>query len=139
MNRKLFAFLLPVLFVIIAASSLSAQTFFPKTLTGRWIHPSKVKEAPDLEFTGGDNITVHQAGASSLQGKFVLDKTKNPMWFDIIFQKPGETEKLVVKGLASFLDENTMKWQLFQEEEKRPNTFLNRPDDRGPILMKRKL
>jgi hypothetical protein len=121
-------------FLFILVSTSSAQIFFPKTIIGRWEGIDSTNQIGNIEFLDSLHLRLSIPGQGTFVSEYSFDTTKNPIWFDIIL-KNGD-KKAILKGLVKFLDNNTLKWQIFLDGE-RTNSFQDETFDNTIILKKR--
>lgn len=116
--------------VLFAWSHLAnAQQRTVSDLAGRW--ESEDGTTGSMEFIEGNKVVVSISGMQVPAASYSIDFSQDPIWFDV-FVSPGKA----VKGLLKFIDDDTMKWQLFLDGD-RPLDF----SDNGPvapIVLKRK-
>lgn len=117
--------------VLLLACLFSCAVFAQHTVTdlaGRW-------EASDgttgtLEFIEGSKVVVSVSGMQIPAASYTADFSQDPIWFDV-FIAPGKA----VKSLLKFVDDNTIKWQIFMDGA-RPMDF-SEANPIAPIILKR--
>ncbi len=120
---------LPALFLFCMFSqTISAQQHTISDLAGRW-------EAADgtsgtMEFIEGSKVVVSVSGMQIPTASYTVDFSQDPIWFDV-FISPGKA----VKSLLKFVDDNTIKWQVFIDGD-RPLDFTDN-NTVAPIILKR--
>jgi hypothetical protein len=96
-------------------------------LTGRW---ETADVSGSIEFIEGSKVVVNISGLQVPATNYTIDFSKDPVWFDVFI-----TSSRAAKGLLQFIDDDTIKWQIFLNGD-RPNDFN---DSNNPtIVLKRK-
>lgn len=114
--------------LMLSFNGLRAQQRSIADLTGRWESPDGTTGS--IEFIDGGRVIVSISGLQVPATNYVIDFSKDPIWFDVYV-----TQNRTVKGLLQFVDDNTIKWQVFPDTD-RPNDFT---DSSTPaITLKRK-
>src|SRR5579872_7137617 len=108
---------------------LTAQQHTISDLAGRW--ESEDGTSGNVEFIEGSKVVVSLSGLQVPAANYSIDFSKDPIWFDV-FISPTRA----VKGLLKFVDDNTIKWQIFLEGD-RPLDFTD-SNPIAPIVLKRK-
>ena len=129
--RKYILFFLS-LFII---SASIAQQNITSQLIGKWEATDSDGITGGLNFIDSVHIIVSIPNQSLSEGTYLVDTSKDPMWFDITF-KQGKIV-LVMKGLIKIINENAIKWQISTEGE-RSETFRQAKTD-NVIVLKRKV
>jgi len=132
MKKGFFAFLL-------FAFSLSAfAQHTKKDLIGKWEGTDRENEAGALIFKDNGKVDL-KLGARLLHDlDYKVDLTKTPASFDIIIKSLDRKQQVTLKCLIQFIDNNTIKWQIFKGDN-RPNNFdSNQLSDTITIILKRK-
>ena len=108
-----------LLFILVIISSLgltgSAQLKKIQELTGRWIIAGE-DPGSYLEIVDSANIYLNYMGERKKIINYTADFTKTPGWFD--FTVPDSSGVLHIKSLVQVFGDNTMKWQLFLDEDR---------------------
>jgi hypothetical protein len=119
---------------IILFSAISAfnQQKNLKHLIGRWEIIDEQNSGACLEVIDSLTIILSYNGEKKKIIDYKMDFTKTPIWFDFA---TNDTSSLVaVKSLLEIVNENTLKWQLFVDEER--TTYFS--SSRGEMLYLRK-
>ena len=131
MRSKLFTL---ATLTILFFSSVVAQNKVTEKLIGKWEAKDTEGVTGGLNFIDSVNIIVTIPGQPLPKGNYVIDTTKTPMWFDINIRDGNNI--LSMKGLLKLVNDNTLKWQIFNDG-KRSETFTNEKSD-NTIILKRK-
>jgi hypothetical protein len=114
--------------------SVSAQGKIYDRLSGQWQGIDKQQKNGSLNFLDSVRVEISFVANEFIKGNYTLDTTKSPMKLDIKVGNANTSRTL--KGLLAFMDNNTLKWQIFLDG-KRPAQFVKETDD-NTILLKRK-
>jgi hypothetical protein len=115
MKKSIFAFLL----VAFSLSAFAQHT--KKELTGKWEGTDRGNEAGALVFKDNGKVDL-KLGARLLHDlDYKVDLTKTPAPLDIVIKTLDGKQQVTLKCLIQFTDNNTLKWQIFQDD--------NRPSD----------
>ncbi len=120
-----------VLFFILTSSLRAQQNAFEKLL-GKWEGFEKINEGGGIEFLDSANIMLTYMGEKKKIIDYRIDITKTPVWFDFTVQ--ADNEKMQLKSLISFINDDLIKWQVFTEGT-RPAHFTT---DGGDVLYLRR-
>jgi hypothetical protein len=113
---------------IIFTQTVNAQQHTVSDLAGRW--ESADGTTGSIEFIEGSKAVVSISGLQIPATSYNIDFSKDPAWFDV-FVTPSRP----VKGLLQFVDDNTIKWQIFLDND-RPMDFNDAVP--GPVVLNRK-
>ena len=102
--KRAFLFLVVVAFVSISQSSSAQHTI--SDLAGRW--ESSDGTVGSLEFLDGGKVQASMNGLQIPPTPYTIDFGRSPIWFDVAVA-PSKS----VKGLIEFIDEDTIKYQIF--------------------------
>ena len=129
--RKYILFFLS-LFII---SASIAQQNITAQLMGKWEATDSDGITGSLNFIDSVHIIVSIPNQTLSEGTYLVDTSKDPMWFDITLKQGNIV--LVMKGLIKIINENAIKWQISTEGE-RSETFRQAKTD-NVIVLKRKV
>jgi len=118
--KKSLIILFVSLFISLAGS---AQVKRFQDLTGRWAIAGQDAGAY-LEVIDSSNIYLNYMGEKKKIISYSMDLSKSPSWFD--FTVPDSIGVLHIKSLVQVFGDNTMKWQLFLDEERTPHFTATR-------------
>jgi hypothetical protein len=121
---------IPIIIValVLSAATSKAQQHSIGDLAGRW--EASDGTSGNIEFIEGSKVVVAISGLQMPATNYNIDFSKDPIWFDV-FITPGHP----VKGLLKFVDDNTIKWQVFLDSD-RPMDFTDGPTP--PMTLTRK-
>ena len=121
------------LLTFILISSTIAQNKITEKLIGRWEGIDNKKEFGGFDIIDSVNIILSIPDQQLPPGTYYVDTTKNPIWFDVTI---GDKTAPTLKGLIAFIDERTIKWQIFLDG-KRPDKFIKETGDNTMTLKKK--
>jgi hypothetical protein len=102
-------------------ADLSGTSVAPKRLsdlTGRWIITGE--QDASLQIIDSTTFLLTYMGEKKKLSNVQVDFSKNPAWLD--FTTTDSTSQVQVKTLFEILNDNTIKWQWFIDED-RPDHF----------------
>jgi len=111
-----------------AQTSTSAQTITLKNLVGRW----ETADGAGLEILDSSRIFVIYGKDRKPILSYQADFSRTPYWFD--FTVKDTAQKLSTMKSLILLDNDVLKWQVF-EDGNRPANFAA---DRGDIVILRR-
>ena len=126
MKKNLVIIIVVVLATI--AKTGNAQQRSIADLTGRWESADGITGS--IEFVEGAKVVVSINGLQVPATSYTLDFSKDPIWFDVFV-----SQSHAVKGLLQFVDDNTIKWQIFLDSD-RPMDFTDGAP--GAMILKRR-
>jgi len=109
-------------------TTASAQTITIKNLVGRW----EAADGAGLEILDSSRIFVTYGKDRKPILSYKADFSKSPCWFD--FTVKDTAQKLSTMKSLILLDNDVLKWQVF-EEGNRPANFAA---DKGDIVILRR-
>jgi hypothetical protein len=113
-NKSIFTFLL----FLFSVSAFAQHT--KKDLLGRWEGTDEKNITASLTFLDSTKVVLTTQGSYVPPFNYVVDLTKNPGTIDlIVVTKDGR--KITMKGLIQFLNDDTVKWQMFPDGKRRAN------------------
>jgi hypothetical protein len=122
--------LIPII-LFLAISAFSQQKNI-KHLIGRWEIIDEQNSGASLEVIDDSTFFLSYNGEKKKIIDYKIDFTKKPIWFDF---STNDTASFVnVKSLLEIINDNTIKWQLFVDEE-RTSQFSS---SKGEMLFLRK-
>ena len=92
-----------------------AQTFNIKNLIGRW----ESAEGGGIEMIDSSRVFLVYGKDKKQISSYQADFSKSPAWFDFVIS--DSTEKISMKSLLLFVNDEMIQWQLFEDE--RPGNF----------------
>jgi hypothetical protein len=123
------------LFTFLIFSFTIAQAKISDKLIGKWEGIDSLNVTGSLEFLDSINIVVTIPNQSLPPASYFIDTAKSPLWFDINFKTGNDVYKM--KGLLEFIDEDTLKWQIFLNSE-RSSSFKDEKSENTIILKRNK-
>ena len=114
MKKNIFAFLL----MLVCVSAL-AQSHTQKDLIGKWEGTDEKNITASLTFLDSTKVVLSMLGSSKPPFNYVVDLSNDPGTLDLSVETPGR--KITLIGLIKFLDNDTVKWQIFLDGKKRTN------------------
>jgi len=114
---------------LILTSATSAQSIDLPALKGKWLN----KNGAGIEIGGSSQMFIVYAGEKREIISYEADFSKSPAWFD--FTVKHNDKMLKLKSLIYLLEDDLMKWQIF-ESETRPAYFTL---DKGETLYLKRL
>ena len=103
--------------VFIVFTGYSQKNF--KDLVGRWEIIDQQGANATLEIIDSTAIVLSYNGEKKKIIDYKIDFTKSPIWFD--FSTADTSSIITVKTILEILNDNTIKWQLFVDEERTPH------------------
>ena len=128
MKRYIVTFLL----ILGSASVFAQKPHTAKDLIGKWEGKDTRNEAGGLIFLKGNKAIVAAGGRNSPAMNYTTDFTSNPVKIDLSVHPPNGG-RINLKGLLQFIDDNTIKFQIFPGGN-RPNDFDTASSDDIVIL-----
>jgi len=117
--------------LLLASTSIAQRGF--QDLVGNWEAVSKVNESGGLQVIDSTKIFLVYGDHKMPITAYQADFSKVPAWFD--FTVKDSTREIRLKSLLQFVNDDTIQWQIF-EEDTRPVIFAS---DRGEMVyLKRK-
>jgi len=108
-----------VLAIIVIASINSKGYGQQKKLTdliGHWVIVNEKDSGASLEIIDSSTIILSYNGEKKKIIEYKIDFTRSPIWFD--FSTTDTSSFVAVKSLLEIINDNTIKWQLFIDEER---------------------
>lgn len=107
--------LVVVAFCIGCEAMVQAQTYNIKNLIGRW----ESAEGGGIEMIDSSRVFIVYGNDKKQISSYQADFSKSPAWFDFVIS--DSTEKISLKSLLLFVNDEMIQWQLFEDE--RPGNF----------------
>lgn len=98
----------------------STQTKKFRDIIGHWEIAGEQNAGASLQINDSSSIVLNYMGEKRIITDYKIDFTKSPIWFD--FSTKDSTSMLSIKSLLQIMGDDTIKWQLFIDED-RPNHF----------------
>jgi hypothetical protein len=117
MKRHIITFLL----ILGSVSAFAQKPHTAKDLLGKWEGKDSHSEVGGLFFLKNNKAIVNARGSYSPAMNYTADFTANPVKIDLSVQNPNGG-RMNLKGLLQFIDNNTIKFQIFPGSD-RPNNF----------------
>jgi len=108
-----------VLILFLFSGSLFSQPHSTKDLIGSWAGTALGKNA-SLAFIDSVHVNVTFPDGKFLKAVYVIDFSKDPVWFDIMNIQNGQ--KSTLEGLIKFIGNNTLRWMITHDGT-RPKDF----------------
>jgi hypothetical protein len=121
-----------VLIILFSAISAFNQQKNLKNLIGRWEIIDAQNSGASLEVIDSSTIILSFNGEMKKITDYKIDFTKSPIWFD--FSTSDTSSIVAVKSLLEIINDNTIRWQLFVDEERMAHFTSNK----GEMLYLRK-
>lgn len=109
MKKYITAFLL----ILISSSVFAQKPHSAKDLLGKWEGKDSKNEVGGLYFLKDSKMVLLARGTYSPAINYTIDFKSNPIKIDMAMQSLDGTSRMNVKGLLLFIDNNTLKLQLF--------------------------
>ena len=109
------------LLLILLSVTLFAQKHTSKDLIGKWEGKDVRSEVGGLIFLANSKVILSMRGSNSPAMTYSADFTSNPIKIDLSLTAQNGT-KMQMKGLLQFIDNNTLKFQVFPKGD-RPANF----------------
>ena len=130
MKKYIISFLL-----ILGSISVFAQKpHTAKDLLGKWTGKDSRSEVGGLIFLKDNKAIVAANGNNSPAMSYTIDFTTNPVKIDLSVQPPSGG-RITLKGLLQFIDDNTIKFQVFPAGNRPDNFDTSSPDN--VVILKR--
>ncbi|MBC7904330.1 MAG: hypothetical protein H7Y27_12955 [Gemmatimonadaceae bacterium] len=98
-------------FVVIFSIGASAQQRNLRDLIGKWEEVGDKADNGSLEFIDSSKVVMSMKGRKLSPSSFSVDFSKTPMPLDMVMVQGDQ--KRVLKSLIQFVDNDTLKWQVF--------------------------
>lgn len=130
MKKGVFSLLL----ILFSISAFAQHT--KKDLVGKWEGADSQNTKASIQFLDTSKVIVFIAGNAMPPYTYTINLPKNPAKLDIAMLTPnGQTA--ILQGFLLFVDNDTIKWQIFPNGGRTDAYNENSPD--GPVLtLKRK-
>ncbi len=112
----------------------SSQTKITDKLIGTWEGIDSAQEMGSIIIKKDNVMQLVLSPSESIECGYKIDTTKSPMLFDILIEEEGEVRTM--KGLLLFINNDTIKWEIFMDRERTPNFSAEASDN--IILLHRK-
>ncbi len=99
----------------------SAQTKITEKLIGTWESIDTAQETGSIIVKNNGILLLVLSPTDSIECKYQVDTTKSPMHFDIIIEEEDGGEVNTMKSLLVFINNDTLKWEVFFDRERTPN------------------
>lgn len=113
--------ILSFLFILFSVSVFAQKPHTAKDLLGKWEGKDSRSEVGGLFFLKNNKAIVNARGSYSPAMNYTADFASNPVKIDLSVQNPNGGH-MNLKGLLQFIDNNTIKFQIFPGSN-RPNNF----------------
>jgi hypothetical protein len=114
-------YILPFLLILVSVSVFAQKPHTPKDLIGKWEGKDSHSEVGGIFFLKGNKAILSARGTYSPAMSYTADFKSNPIKIDLVMQAANGT-RMSMKGLLQFIDNNTIKFQVFPVGE-RPSNF----------------
>ena len=111
--------ILLVLITLFSAVSAFNQQKNLRHLIGRWEIIDEQNSGASLEVIDSSTIILTYDGEKKKITDYKIDFTKTPIWFD--FSTSDTSSLVAVKSLLEIVNDNTLRWQLFVDEDRTPH------------------
>ena len=123
-----------ILLLVITSNSSWSQTKTYTDIIGKWEGEDDTEKFGRIEIIDSTSVLLEIPGEDIPKGTYKVDFSKSPIWFDVIIND-GHRE-MILKGLLSFLDKDTMRWQV-NYEGIRKTKFQEDTEETKSIILKR--
>jgi hypothetical protein len=113
--------ILVVFLILLSVSVFAQKPHTPNDLIGKWEGKDSHSEVGGIFFLKGNKAILSARGTYSPAMTYTVDFKSNPIKIDLTTQSPTGT-RMNMKGLLQFIDNNTLKFQVFPGSE-RPANF----------------
>lgn len=124
--------ILSFLLILFSTIAFAQKSHTAKDLIGKWEGKDTRNEVGGLIFLKDNKAIVAARGKNSPAMNYTTDFTSNPVKIDLSVQPPNGG-RINLKGLLQFIDDNTIKFQVFPGGN-RPNDFDTASSDDIVIL-----
>ena len=107
-------------------------------LIGKWVNSAENRQDEQFEFKENNTAYMIKEGIPSPLFKYKFDTNKSPNWVDLKVKE--EDFQMTMQGLVEFIDEDTVKLELFPESEsEHPSKFtpVETSNDVAFVILKR--
>lgn len=114
-------YILLFLLILVSVSVFAQKPHTPNDLIGKWEGKDSHSEIGGIFFLKGNKAIISARGTYSPAMSYIVDFKSNPVKIDLVMQA-ANGNRLNMKGLLQFIDNNTIKFQVFPVGE-RPANF----------------
>jgi len=114
-------YIVTFLLILGSVSVFAQKPHTAKDLLGKWEGKDSHSEVGGLIFLKNNKAVVNARGSYSPAMDYTADFTTSPIKIDLSVQNPNGG-RMNLKGLLQFIDNNTIKFQIFPGSN-RPNNF----------------
>ena len=115
----------PLVVALLVSGGVLAQDMTMQKLQGKWLRT----DGMGLDVVDSSTIYVVWGTEKREVVSYKADFTKSPAWFDFTVRHKDTT--IIVKSLVYLINEDILKWQVFDGSDKRPVYFSS---DKGEML-----
>lgn len=112
-----------IFFVVLIYSAAFSQSSRFDHMVGKWQIISDQEHGGSLDVIDSTTILIKFGGEEKRLSDCKIDFSKSPYWFDFS-AKDTTTTSSNFKSLLEFIGDDTMRWQVFVDEE-RPDHFTS--------------
>jgi len=121
--------------ILFSAVAFAQKPHTQKDLLGKWEGKDSRSEVGGLYFLKDSKVVLSGRGSFSPAMSYTIDFKSNPAKIDLLMQSPNGGMRMNMKGLLQFIDNNTIKFQVFPDGN-RPAGF-DQLSSQNIVLLKR--
>lgn len=127
---KIFSHLSKLIAILFSFFFIQApsQSKITDKLIGTWEGIDSAEERGSIIIKNNNILMLVLSPTETIECKYQIDTTKSPMWFDIIIEEEGG-EVSTMKSLVLFVNNDTIKWEVFFDRERTPNFTADTSQD----------
>lgn len=125
--------ILMIIFLAFLQIFAFAQSASFSKLIGKWEAVDADNKTGRLEVLDSSKIFLSYGQEKKPVTSFKADFSKSPVWFD--FTVANDSNKIKIKSILVFINDNLVQWQVFKGDAVRPAHFT---EDKGEIIYLRR-
>jgi uncharacterized protein (TIGR03067 family) len=124
-----------LIFLCLSLQIINSAAQYNK-VDGKWTGTDETGDSAVLTFSGKTLIMEYE-GEQASPCDYKIDYTKDPIWIDLIMKNEDQNE--VIPALIKFIDDNTIKLEVFPFASSRPVKFSSESNElnENTIILKR--
>ena len=124
-----------ILIMLLIFTAINAQNK-SKSLLGKWQGTDERSQGGAIEFLPDSKAKVMVMGMQIPIDEYKMDDSKDPIQMMLIVKRNGQTMNLY--GLIKFIDNDTIKWEVFPMAQQQPIAFSDNAKDTSVVLKRQK-
>jgi len=124
-----------ILILLLAFTAINAQNK-GKSLLGKWQGTDERSQAGAIEFLADGKAKLMVMGMQILIDEYKMDDSRDPIQMLLVVKRNGQAINLY--GLIKFIDNDTIKWEVFPMAQQQPTAFSDNAKDTSAILKRQK-